>query len=118
MNPIVGYRDYMMRAGRIRERMTRAEFWPYFLFNLLLMFLFEVYIRPYAFELNSFFDTLVFGLVLVFTLGPIIQRVNDANLRKRFLLCLLIPYGGITIVALMCLQKSYPGTTEFGPCRT
>jgi uncharacterized membrane protein YhaH (DUF805 family) len=117
MNPIEGYRNYMMRAGRIRERMTRAEFWPSFLFNLLLMFLFEVYIRPHAFALNSFFDAVVFGLVLVFTLGPIIQRVNDANLRKRFLLCLLIPYGGIAIVGYMLIQKSYPATTEYGPCR-
>lgn len=118
MNLIEGYRDYMMRVGRIKERMTRKEFWPYFLFNFVLMALYEHFIRPYSFELNSFFNALVFAVVLVFIFGPIIQRVNDAQLRKRFLLSIFIPYAGVVIVALMLLQKSYPGTTEYGPYRS
>ena len=33
MNPIKGYCNYMMRVGRMNERMTRKEFWPPFIFN-------------------------------------------------------------------------------------
>lgn len=117
MNLIEGYRNHMMRAGRIRDRMTRMEFWPYFIFNICLMWLFETFIRPHAFELNSFVGALLACVVLIFYFGPIVQRVNDANLRKRFLLVLLIPYVGVAIVGLMLAQKSYPATTEYGPCR-
>ena len=117
MNLIEGYRNHMMSVGRIHDRMTRAEFWPYFIFNIFLMFLFEKFIRPYAFELTGFIRTALIFAVLIFYFGPVIQRVNDANLRKRFLLVLIVPYVGVAIVTLMLLQKSYPATTQYGPCR-
>ena len=117
MNPIKGYCDYMRRVGRMNERMTRKEFWPYFIINWGVLYELEKLITPLGFDGNGLLSSVAFFVVLFFIMGPIIQRVNDANLRKKFLFLLIVPYVGPAIVLLMLLQKSYPDTTEYGPCR-
>ena len=117
MNLIQGYLDYMRRIGRIQERMTRTEFWPYFIFNFVLLYILGFVIAPLGIDRDGILSSLAFVMIVIFCLGPIIQRLNDANLRRRFLLVLLIPYVGLAIVALMLLKPSFPATTQYGPCR-
>lgn len=117
MNLIQGYLDYMKRIGRIQERMTRTEFWPYFILNFGLLYVLGFVIAPLGIDRDGILSSLAFVVVLIFCFGPIIQRLNDAHLRRRFLLVLLIPYVGLAIVALMLLKPSFPATTQYGPCK-
>jgi uncharacterized membrane protein YhaH (DUF805 family) len=117
MNPIKGYCNYMMRVGRMNERMTRKEFWPYFIFNWGVLYVLDKVLKPLAVNGGGLLLNIVCFVLMFYTFGPMIQRVNDAYLRKRFLLVLIVPYVGPAIVLLMLLRKSYPETTEYGPCR-
>lgn len=107
----------MKRVFRMNERMTRAEFWPYFIFNFLVLYVLDPFMKALAVNGHNWLLNIMFFLLLFYILGPIIQRVNDGNLRKKFLFLLILPYVGPAIVFLMLLKKSYPYTTEFGPCR-
>lgn len=117
MNPIKGYCDYMKRAFRMNERMTRTEFWPYFIFNFLVLNELDPFMRTLAANGHELLLSVLFFVFMFYVFGPIIQRVNDGNLRRRFLFVLILPYAGPAIVVLMLLKKSFPDTTEFGPCR-
>lgn len=117
MNPIKGYCNYMMRAGRMNERMTRKEFWPYFIFNWAVLYELDKVLKPLAVNSGGLLLNIVCFVLMFYIFGPMIQRVNDAYLRKRFLFVLIVPYVGPTIVLLMLLRKSYPEATEYGPCR-
>lgn len=117
MNPIKGYCNYMRRVFRMNERMTRAEFWPYFIFNFWVLYAVDPFMKKLAVNGYGWLLNVIFFILLFYILGPIIQRVNDGNLRKKFLFVLIVPYAGPAIVFCMLLKKSYPDTTEYGPCR-
>lgn len=117
MNPIKGYCNYMMRVGRMNERMTRKEFWPPFIFNWGMLYLLDKVLKPLAANGGSLLLNVVSFVLMFYILGPMIQRVNDAYLRKRFLFVLILPYAGPVIVLLMLLQRSYPEANEYGPYR-
>ncbi|MBM6447235.1 MULTISPECIES: DUF805 domain-containing protein [Pseudomonas] len=117
MNPIKGYCNYMMRVGRMNERMTRKEFWPPFIFNWGMLYVLDKVLKPLAANGGSLLLNVVCFVLMFYIFGPMIQRVNDAYLRKRFLFVLIVPYVGPAIVLLMLLRKSHPETTEYGPCR-
>jgi len=117
MNLIKGYRNYMMRVGRMNERMTRKEFWPPFIFNWGMLYVLDKVLKPWAVNGGGLLLNVVCFVLMFYIFGPMIQRVNDAYLRKRFLFVLIIPYAGPAIVLLMLLRRSYPETTEYGPCR-
>ena len=117
MSPIKGYCNYMMRVGRMNERMTRKEFWPYFIFNWGVLYVLDKVLKPLTVNGDGLLLNVVCFVLMFYIFGPMIQRVNDAYLRKKFLFLLIVPYVGPAIVFLMLLRKSYPETTEYGPCR-
>ncbi len=108
MSIINSYIDYMRRVGFYNQRMTRKEFWPPFLFNLIAGYL--------------LLDTPILGylipyVVLLLSIPPMLQRFNDCAMPKKYILLMLIPFAGWFFVALWLCMKSVPASNDFGPYR-
>ncbi len=112
------------RGLAVKCRISRAEFWWSYLAIFLAMIVDYVFIIIAAVMADS---VPVVGLILllVFGLAAIalvvlwvilsIRRVHDLDMSGWWVLFMLLPYFGSTIVLGMCLVKGTPGANRFGP---
>ncbi len=97
------------RYAMFEGRATRAEFWYFTLFSVLitigLMFLSVVPILGYLSGLGF----LAWGLgILIPTLALSVRRLRDAGLHWAWILLSLVPFGGIALIVLWCQPSKYP----------
>lgn len=111
MQPTTTYFDQLRQAGYYNQRMSRHEFWTFTLVNAMLTYL--VHGIP---VLNA----AAFLVFLVLTGFAMCQRLNDAEISRKWLIMLFLPYvnviGLFWLLIYMC-QPSYPATNDHGPCR-
>ena len=97
------------RYATFEGRATRAEFWYFTLFSVLitvgLMFLSVVPILGYLAGLGF----LAWGLgILIPTLALSVRRLRDAGLYWAWILLSVVPFGGIALIVLWCQPSKYP----------
>lgn len=102
-------RAVFTRYAMFEGRATRAEFWYFTLFSVLvtigLAFLSIVPILGYLAGLGFF----VWGLgILLPTLALSVRRLRDAGLHWAWILLSLLPFGVIALIVLWCQPSKYP----------
>lgn len=88
-------------------RASRAEYWYFVLFILLVQIAFRVLYPPLAYV----FDLAVF----LPNIGVGIRRLHDTDRAGLWLLISLIPLVGWIVLVIWFSQKSDPGENRFGP---
>ncbi|MFN3190236.1 MAG: DUF805 domain-containing protein [Aureliella sp.] len=104
------FQNYANFSGRA----ARKEYWMFFLFNLIAAAVLMVV------DMGLVMFVGIAGLNLLYTLAVIvpgiavsIRRLHDTGRSGWWILLGLVPFVGILLLVLMCLD-SEPGTNEYG----
>ena len=113
-NPLISYwkkvvlENYTNFTGRAR----RAEFWWYFLANVIISIVLNVIDLAIGFQLL----TLIYGLaVLLPGIAVGIRRLHDTDKSGWWLLIGLIPLVGIIVLIVFWATDGQPGPNQYGP---
>ncbi|MEM8735251.1 MAG: DUF805 domain-containing protein [Planctomycetota bacterium] len=100
--------------ANFQGRAARKEYWMFFLFNLLAAAALMIV------DMGLVMFVGIAGLNLLYTLGVIVpgiavtvRRLHDTGRSGWWILLGLVPFIGIFLLVLMCLD-SEPGTNEYG----
>jgi uncharacterized membrane protein YhaH (DUF805 family) len=118
-NPLVSYwkkvvlENYANFTGRAR----RAEFWWYFLANLVISFVFNIVDAVIGSGMGAGIG--VFGLiyslaVIVPGLAVGVRRLHDTDKSGWWLLIALIPLVGIIVLIVFFATDAPPGANKYG----
>jgi uncharacterized membrane protein YhaH (DUF805 family) len=119
-NPLVSYwkkvvlENYANFTGRAR----RAEFWWYFLANLLISIVFNIIDAVIGSGMGGGIGVigLIYSLaVLVPGLAVGVRRLHDTNKTGWWLLIGLIPLVGIIVLIVFFATDGLPGSNRYGP---
>ena len=117
--------DYFMNVIRnhyadFEGRARRAEYWNFFLFNLLGL----LAIVALIFVLGSISESLATIGILAYAawglglfipgLAVAVRRLHDTGKSGWWILVSLIPLAGIVLIVFMCIDSD-PGTNAYGP---
>jgi uncharacterized membrane protein YhaH (DUF805 family) len=109
------FRKYAVFAGRA----SRKEFWPFFLFNLFLIFAFcgiDHLAGTWYPESHTGLISLICGsIILIPTIAVTVRRLHDIDRRGWWDLILFIPLAGIIPFLLFMAEDSQPGENKYGP---
>ncbi len=113
-NPLISYwkkvvlENYVNFTGRAR----RAEFWWYFLANVIISIVLNVIDLAIGFQLL----TLIYSLaVLLPGIAVGIRRLHDTGKSGWWLLIALIPLVGIIVLIVFWATDGEPGPNQYGP---
>ena len=113
-NPLIGYwkKVVLESYAKFDGRARRAEFWWYFLANLIISIAFNVLAAA-----ASFFAilSLIYALaVLIPGIAVGIRRLHDTGKSGWWLLIALIPIAGFIVLIVFFAQDSAPGVNDYG----
>jgi uncharacterized membrane protein YhaH (DUF805 family) len=113
-NPLIGYwkKVVLENYANFNGRARRAEFWWYFLANLIISIVFNVLAAA-----ASFFAilSLIYALaVLIPGLAVGVRRLHDTGRSGWWLLIALIPIVGIIVLIVFFAQDTTPGVNDYG----
>jgi uncharacterized membrane protein YhaH (DUF805 family) len=118
-NPLVSYwkkvvlENYANFTGRAR----RAEFWWYFLANVLISIVFNIIDAVLGLGMGAGLGVLgvIYSLaVLVPGLAVGVRRLHDTDKSGWWLLLALIPIVGIIVLIVFWATDGLPGTNQYG----
>jgi uncharacterized membrane protein YhaH (DUF805 family) len=118
-NPLTSYwkkvvlENYANFDGRAR----RAEFWWYFLANLIISIVLNIIDAVLDLRLGGGFGVLgvIYSLaVLIPGLAVGVRRLHDTSKSGWWLLIALIPVVGIIVLIVFWATDSVPGANDFG----
>jgi uncharacterized membrane protein YhaH (DUF805 family) len=113
-NPLVGYwkRVILERYAQFTGRAGRAEFWWYFLANIIVYIVLNILIA-----ISSIFWVLyvIYALaVLIPGIAVGIRRLHDTDKSGWWLLISLIPLVGIIVLIVFWATEGTPGPNRYG----
>jgi uncharacterized membrane protein YhaH (DUF805 family) len=113
-NPLVGYwkRVILERYAQFTGRAGRAEFWWYFLANIIVYIVLNILIA-----ISSIFWVLyvIYALaVLIPGIAVGIRRLHDTDKSGWWLLISLIPLVGIIVLIVFWATEGTPGLNRYG----
>jgi uncharacterized membrane protein YhaH (DUF805 family) len=113
-NPLVGYwkRVILERYAQFTGRAGRAEFWWYFLANIIVYIVLNILIA-----ISSIFWVLyvIYALaVLIPGIAVGIRRLHDTDKSGWWLLISLIPLVGIIVLIVFWATEGMPGPNKYG----
>jgi uncharacterized membrane protein YhaH (DUF805 family) len=113
-NPLVGYwkRVVMERYAQFTGRADRAEFWWYFLANIIVYVVLNILIA-----ISSIFWVLyvIYALgVLIPGIAVGIRRLHDTDKSGWWLLISLIPLIGAIVLIVFWATEGTPGPNRYG----
>jgi uncharacterized membrane protein YhaH (DUF805 family) len=100
--------NYAQFSGRAR----RAEYWNFFLVNLIIMLVLEFVL---GFMHLGFIAYLYSLAVLIPSIAVGIRRLHDTNRSGWWLLISLVPFVGIVVVLVLLALEGTPGPNQYGP---
>jgi uncharacterized membrane protein YhaH (DUF805 family) len=100
------------RYAQFEGRAGRAEYWWFFLANLLISVGFSILGRAAGFIL--FIGWLVSLALLIPSLAVAIRRLHDTSRSGWWLLIALIPFVGWIILIVFLASEGTPGSNEYG----
>ena len=98
-------------------RATRKEYWSFQVLGYILGFILG-YILAGEVEDEEMVSLLLIGVILAAAIpswAVTVRRLHDSNHSGWLSLIQLVPYIGVIIVLVICLQDSYRGTNQYGP---
>jgi uncharacterized membrane protein YhaH (DUF805 family) len=113
-NPLVGYwkKVVLENYARFDGRARRAEFWWYFLANLIISVVLNIVDAVLGL---SGVLTLVYGLaVLIPGLAVAVRRLHDTDKSGWWLLIALVPIVGIIVLIVFWATDGTRGANEHG----
>jgi uncharacterized membrane protein YhaH (DUF805 family) len=113
-NPLIGYwkRVVLERYAQFTGRSSRAEFWWYFLANIIISIVLNVLVAA-----SSIFwvPYVIYSLaVLIPGLAVGVRRLHDTNRSGWWLLIALIPIAGIIVLIVFWASDATPGPNQYG----
>jgi uncharacterized membrane protein YhaH (DUF805 family) len=113
-NPLIGYwkRVVLERYAQFTGRSSRAEFWWYFLANIIISIVLNVLVAA-----SSIFwvPYVIYSLaVLIPGLAVGVRRLHDTNRSGWWLLIALIPIVGIIVLIVFWASEGTPGPNVHG----
>ncbi len=107
--------NYANFNGRAR----RKEFWMFYLFHIIFIFVFAFLGGMISAESDSGFAFILIGIYFLATLIPYlavaVRRLHDTGKSGWYYLLTLIPYvGGIILIVFMA-QNGDVGSNKYGP---
>ena len=112
-------KKYAVFSGRAR----RAEYWYFYLFNLLIGIAISIVGLIITFISGDFSTMIIVNIlawiyslaILLPALGVTVRRLHDTGKSGWMMFIVLIPFvGAIWLLVLMCLDSD-PGENEYGP---
>ncbi len=100
--------DALKSYADFHGRSSRKEFWLFALFGLFIFPFTLILIEESFFYIYSLF-------ILIPTLAILTRRLHDTGKNGAFLFLLLIPYFGLLIVLILCLQEGDIDTNAYSP---
>jgi uncharacterized membrane protein YhaH (DUF805 family) len=113
-NPLIGYwkKVVLESYAKFDGRSRRAEFWWYFLANLIIGVVLNVV--DAVIGLAGILSLIYALAVLVPGLAVGIRRLHDTGKSGWWLLIALIPIVGIIVLIVFFAQDSTPGVNDYG----
>jgi uncharacterized membrane protein YhaH (DUF805 family) len=113
-NPLIGYwkRVVLERYAEFSGRSSRAEFWWYFLANLIIGIVLNVLT-----SVSSIFwvPYVIYSLgVLIPGLAVGVRRLHDTDRSGWWLLIALVPIVGIIVLIVFWAGEGTPGPNRYG----
>lgn len=121
-NPLVGYwkRVVLERYAQFDGRASRAEFWWFYLANIIVAVVLYA-VAAILGQVSSVFAVLAILLLTVYWLGLIVpslavavRRLHDTDKSGWFLLLYLIPCAGPIIILVFMVTEGTRGPNQFG----
>jgi uncharacterized membrane protein YhaH (DUF805 family) len=100
------------RYAQFDGRAGRAEYWWFFLANLLISVALNVLGR--AADLFVFVGWLVSLALLVPALAVAVRRLHDTSRSGWWLLIVLVPFVGWIVLIVFLASEGTPGSNEYG----
>lgn len=100
--------NYAGFSGRAR----RAEYWNFFLVNLIVAVVLEFVLGLLHLQLVAYLYSLA---VLIPSIAVGVRRMHDTNRSGWWLLIALIPFAGWLAVLILLALEGTPGANQYGP---
>jgi uncharacterized membrane protein YhaH (DUF805 family) len=113
-NPLIGYwkRVVLERYAQFTGRSSRAEFWWYFLANIIVSIVLNVLTAAASIFWVPY---VIYSLaVLIPGLAVGIRRLHDTNRTGWWLLIALVPIVGIIVLIVFWAGEGTPGPNQYG----
>ena len=105
-----GFQNYATFQGRS----SRAAFWWWFLFQLIVEFVAGIIDFAAFNNLGVFYGLAALALLLP-SLAVGVRRLHDTNRTGWWLLLYIIPVIGFIVLLVFFLSQSDPGPNQYGP---
>jgi uncharacterized membrane protein YhaH (DUF805 family) len=106
-------RVVMERYAQFDGRATRAEYWWFFLANLLISVVIQVLIG--VSDLFLIVSLIVSLALLIPGLAVAVRRLHDTDRSGWWMLIALIPLVGIIVLIVFLASEGDPGPNQYGP---
>ena len=113
--PLIAYWKLVVleRYAKFEGRAGRAEFWWFFLANLIIDVVLSILDRV---SLLFAIISICYSLgVLIPSIAVGIRRLHDTNRSGWWLLIGLVPFVGAIVLIVFFALESAPGTNQWGP---
>ncbi len=108
------YREVLKKYAVFSGRSGRAEYWYFFLFNIIISIALHIISSAIGDEMNIL--SLIYGLaILVPGLAVIVRRLHDIGKSGWMILILFIPFIGVIWAIVLLATKGQPGENKYGP---
>ncbi|MFA5185060.1 MAG: DUF805 domain-containing protein [Patescibacteria group bacterium] len=114
------YLEVLKKYAVFTGRATRAEYWYFFLFNILASIAIGIVVAVIKSASNDVLNLSLLGnlyslAVLCPGLAVGIRRLHDTNRSGWWILIGLIPLIGTIILIVFLATDSQPGSNQYGP---
>jgi len=112
------YVDVLRQYAVFSGRAQRAEYWMFFLFNLIIGFVLGFIEGLSGISGDSgmsILGTLYALAVFIPGLAVAVRRLHDTGRSGWWLLLVFIPLLGAIVLLVFFIMDSQPGTNEYGP---
>lgn len=114
------YLAVLKKYAEINGRASRAEYWYFVLFNVLIMIGLNILMAALGkvpgLGMILWLTSTLYGLAMIVPgLTVAIRRLHDTNKSGWMLLLCLIPLIGSIIVLVFMILDSQPGANQYGP---
>ena len=121
-NYLRAWKKFAVCSGRA----TRAEYWQFFLVNMLIVFVLYVYVMVVVSIVKEAITGIWFPfwlyLLVLYSLAVIVphfsvivRRLHDTNRSGWWTLVNFVPFAGLFILLYFLAQDSQPGENRYGP---
>lgn len=112
------YVDVLKKYAVFSGRAQRAEYWMFFLFNLIIGFVLGIIEGLSGMSANSDVSVLanLYALaILIPAIAVSVRRLHDTGRSGWWLLIAFVPILGTIVLLVFFIMDSQSGTNEFGP---